>query len=90
MAAMSELYLIKIGEIALKKGNKALFERQLKNNIKKILRPHPSRVTIRSGRFYLETEGLSDEYVTSCLSKVFGITGFTRSYSCAKDLDQLG
>ena len=89
MAAMSELYLIKIGEIALKKGNKALFERQLKQNIKKILRPHPTRVTIRSGRFYLETENLPEEYVSSCLSKIFGITGFTRSHSCAKELDAL-
>ena len=86
---MSDLYLIKIGEIALKKGNKALFERQLKQNIKKILRPHPSRVTIRTGRFYLETEDLPDEYVVSCLSKVFGITGFTRSYSCPKELEAL-
>ena len=89
MAAMSDLYLIKIGEIALKKGNKALFERQLKTNIKKILRPHPTRVTIRSGRFYLETEGVSEAYVTERLSKIFGITGFTRSYSCAKELDAL-
>ena len=86
---MSDLYLIKIGEIALKKGNKALFERQLKNNIKKILRPHPTRVTIRSGRFYLETEDLPEEYVCSCLEKVFGITGYTRSYSCKKDLEEL-
>ncbi len=86
---MSDLYLIKIGEIALKKGNKSFFERQLKNNIKKILRPHPTRVTIRSGRFYLETEGLSEEYVCSCLEKVFGITGYTRSYHCRKDLEEL-
>ncbi|OQY35508.1 MAG: tRNA 4-thiouridine(8) synthase ThiI [Spirochaetaceae bacterium 4572_59] len=86
---MSELYLIKIGEIALKKGNRALFERQLKNNIKKILRPFTTRVTIRSGRFYLETEGVTEKHVSACLSKVFGITGFTRSYSCAKELDAL-
>lgn len=86
---MSDLYLIKIGEITLKKGNRALFERQLKSNIKKILRPHPTRVTNRSGRFYLETEGLEESYVCDCLSKVFGIVGFTRSYHCAKELDAL-
>ncbi|QEN07011.1 tRNA 4-thiouridine(8) synthase ThiI [Oceanispirochaeta crateris] len=86
---MSDLYLIKIGEITLKKGNRGLFERQLKNNIKKILRPYPTRVTNRSGRFYLECEGLDEEYVSSCLSKVFGIVGYTRSYSCAKELDAL-
>ncbi|MBF9017796.1 MULTISPECIES: tRNA uracil 4-sulfurtransferase ThiI [unclassified Oceanispirochaeta] len=86
---MSELYLIKIGEITLKKGNRALFERQLKQNIKRILRPHPTRVTNRSGRFYLETENLPEEYVCDCLSKVFGIVGFTRSYSCPKELDAL-
>lgn len=86
---MSDLYLIKIGEITLKKGNRALFERQLKQNIKKILRPHPTRVTNRSGRFYLETEGLEESYVCDCLSKVFGIVGYTRSYHCPKELDAL-
>ncbi|MDA3957505.1 tRNA uracil 4-sulfurtransferase ThiI [Oceanispirochaeta sp.] len=86
---MTDLYLIKIGEITLKKGNRALFERQLRNNIKKMLRPHPTRVTNRSGRFYLECEDLEEEYVSACLSKVFGIVGYTRSYSCAKELDAL-
>ena len=31
---MEDLYLIKIGEITLKKGNRKVFERQLKDNIK--------------------------------------------------------
>jgi len=86
---MSDLYLIKIGEITLKKGNRALFERQLKQNIKKILRPHATRVTNRAGRFYLEIDGPDEAYVGSCLSKVFGITGFTRAHSCPKELDAL-
>lgn len=89
MAPMSDLYLIKIGEIALKKGNRALFERQLKTNIKRILRPHSTRVTIRNGRFYLEIEGADEAFVSERLGKVFGIVGYTRSYSCAKELDAL-
>ena len=53
---MKELYLIKFGEISLKKGNKKMFERALKNNIKAKFRGYQNRVTIKSGRYYLETE----------------------------------
>ncbi len=86
---MSELYLIKIGEIALKKGNKPFFEKQLKQNIKRIMKPYSCRVTIRNGRFYLETEGLEEGDVLSRLSRVFGITSFTPCASCPKSIEAL-
>ena len=37
-----KLYLIKEGEISLKGGNRNLFEKQLRHNIKNKLRPYHS------------------------------------------------
>ncbi len=87
---MKDLYLIKIGEIALKKGNKKIFERQLKDNIKKNLKPYGSLVTIRSGRFYLEVEDVPEEVVTKVLSTTFGIVAFYKTHSCNKELEAIG
>jgi len=87
---MKDLYLIKIGEIALKKGNKKIFERQLKDNIKKNLKPYGSQVTIRSGRFYLEVEDVPEEVVTKVLSTTFGIVAFFKTHSCDKELQAIG
>ncbi len=87
---MKDLYLIKIGEIALKKGNKKIFERQLKDNIKKNLKPYGSLVTIRSGRFYLEVEDVPTEFVTKVLSTTFGIISFYKTYFCKKELEAIG
>lgn len=86
---MKDLYLIKIGEIALKKGNKKIFERQLKDNIKKSLKPYGSQVNIKSGRFYLEVEDVPDDFVSNALSKTFGIVGFYKTLSCTKELDPI-
>ena len=87
---MKDLYLIKIGEIALKKGNKKIFEKQLKDNIKKNLKPYGSQVTIRSGRYYLEVEDVPEEVVTEVLSKTFGIIAFYKTHSCNKELEAIG
>jgi thiamine biosynthesis protein ThiI len=87
---MKDLYLIKIGEIALKKGNKKIFEKQLKENIKKNLKPYGSLVTIRSGRFYLEVEDVPEEFVTRVLSTTFGIISFYKTHSCKKELEAIG
>jgi len=87
---MKDLYLIKIGEIALKKGNKKIFEKQLKDNIKKNLKPYGSQVTIRSGRFYLEVEDVPEEVVTEVLSTTFGIISFFKTHSCNKELEAIG
>ncbi len=81
--------MIKIGEIALKKGNKGRFEKQLKQNIKKIMKPYSCHVTIRSGRFYLETQEMEQKEVLSRLSRVFGITGFTACAGCPKTMEAL-
>lgn len=81
--------MIKYGEIALKKGNRKKFEKLLKRNIKDKFSGIPTVLTIKNGRFFLEVEDISEEDVANRLSKVFGLVGFYRSYSCAKKLEEI-
>lgn len=87
---MQKLYLIKLGEISLKKGNRNAFEKKLKENIKHKLKPYASRITTEKGREYLYVDSdCPDETVEKALSTTFGITGYARSYIAEKDLKRI-
>ena len=96
LPSMDDLWLIKIGEMTLKKGNRAYFERLLKENIRKGISQAPScrdgaaggQVTIRSGRYYLETP-LPDDEVITVLSKTPGIVSFSKALRVDKELPAL-
>lgn len=83
------MYLIKIGEIALKAGNRKIFERQLKDNVLKFF-PKDTDYFGNNGRFYLSSRRSSNEQVESRLSKVFGITGFAPVWRCGKSMEEIG
>ncbi|OQX28503.1 MAG: tRNA 4-thiouridine(8) synthase ThiI [Spirochaeta sp. LUC14_002_19_P3] len=87
---MANLWLIKIGEISLKKGNRAYFERLLKENIKRRFADigAQTQITIRSGRYYLETE-LEESRVSAILASTPGINAFSRARKVKKNLDAL-
>lgn len=91
---MNDLWLIKIGEISLKKGNRAYFERMLKENIQKKVQRYTSgtgitaKVSSRRGRYYLET-GIPEEDVVRILESTPGIVGFSRAYKVKKTLEAL-
>ncbi len=82
-------YLIKIGEMSLKGGNKALFERRLRKNISTLLEDVKPRITIRDRRFYLDAEEAAIPRVEEALSHSFGIVGYTRTRGSKKDLEEL-
>ncbi|QEN03626.1 tRNA 4-thiouridine(8) synthase ThiI [Thiospirochaeta perfilievii] len=86
---MEDLYLIKIGEISLKKGNKKIFEKQLKDNIKNGLRDYKTTVIIRSGRFYLTIHDSEESVVHDVLSKTQGIVSFFKAHMCEKNMDSI-
>jgi thiamine biosynthesis protein ThiI len=92
---MNDLWLIKIGEISLKKGNRAYFERILKENIHKKVRRFNetagtgARVSNRRGRYYLETD-IPEKDVVKILESTPGIVGFSRAYKVKKTLEALG
>ncbi len=85
----SKLYLIKEGEISLKGGNRALFEKRLRHNIKDKL-GKDANIEKQKGRLYLRiSEEVSDERVSKALSTTFGITGFARSYQAGKSVEEI-
>lgn len=85
---MQNLYLIKIGEISLKRGNRARFEKQLRFNIKKKLKS-PSRITIQRGRFFLESDEKEIKNIQYALSTTPGLVGFSRALKVAKNIETI-
>lgn len=84
---MKQLYLLKIGEIALKGGNRQMFEQQLKKNIQFRLRKHLTSYSGQRGRFYAEIQGLSEEEVAHRLGSIFGLSGFALCHKREKAMD---
>ncbi len=86
-----QLYLIKLGEICLKGENRAYFEKKLKTNIKKKLKPLNPVFKIQKGRFFLETEGgaEADELVCKALETTPGLVGFSKSLKLPKEMEAL-
>jgi len=84
---MDALYLIKIGEIRLKEGNRTEFEQRLKHDLKRRLSSIHSEVRHRDGRYYLtvaeEHAGLA-EFV---LARTPGVNGWARAVMTSKDID---
>ncbi len=80
------LYVIKIGELSLKGGNKSFFERMLKANIKKKIGPSECSIKERFGRFYLETDEHLAAKAECALSTTFGVVGFSKALRVAKNM----
>lgn len=90
---MKELFLIKIGEISLKGGNRRAFEKKLINNIKKQLGNQSVRISGRAGRFYLESTEMDNPdavaKIENTLSRVFGLVAYTKAYSVPKTMESI-
>ncbi len=86
---MEILYLIKIGELTLKKGNRRMFEKQLKFNIKRKLSGASTRITVRKGRFFLEGNNDDKDLIENVLSTTPGIIGYTVAYKVKKEMDAI-
>ena len=81
------LYLIKEGEISLKGGNRNLFEKRLRHNIKDKLRPYHSEIDKQKGRLYAYIEeSTPKELVEKALATTSGITGFAEAHRTEKDM----
>ena len=84
----SKLYLIKEGEISLKGGNRNLFEKQLRHNIKNKIRPYHSDITKQKGRLYARfAEDVPEELIEKALKTTPGITGFARAHRAEKSIE---
>ncbi|MBR4684662.1 MAG: tRNA 4-thiouridine(8) synthase ThiI [Spirochaetia bacterium] len=89
---MEQMYVIKIGEISLKGGNRRIFEKRLTNNIHRQLGDIHVVITGRSGRFYLHYEGDDQkeiEKIEYTLAHVFGIVAFSKTVKVEKNIDDI-
>ncbi len=76
-------YLIKEGEISLKGGNRVLFERKLRSNIRAKIKPYECHMDKTKGRVFLYVdEECPEERIERALSTTFGITGWAPSEKC--------
>ena len=87
---MEALYLIKIGEIILKAGNRAFFLDLLKRSIKRRMGGVPAVVTASQGRFFLAVPESAAAMAEDVLSRVPGVNGWARAIRVAKEPEAIG
>jgi len=83
---MEAFYLVKIGEIQLKDGNRAEFSNRLKYDIKKRLAGVHSDLSSREGRYYLRVPEADAEKTEFVLSHTPGVNGWARARRLPKDM----
>ena len=83
----TNLYVLRLGEISLKKNNRSVFEQTLKHTLKFKLRPYSTVIRTSKGRMFVEIEeGTPQKKIDEVLSKTFGIVSYSQALSCEKDL----
>ena len=89
---MNEMFLLKLGEIVLKGGNRFQFENRLKTNISRRMRPFGEfRVGIVQSTVYVEPENETcdlDGAWDAC-HYIFGVVSLCRCRPCEKDQDKI-
>ena len=89
---MNEMFLLKLGEIVLKGGNRFQFENRLKTNVARRMRPFGDfHVSIVQSTVYVEPENADcdlDGAWEACHA-IFGVVSLCRCRPCAKDLDAI-
>lgn len=86
---MDALYLIKIGEIRLKDGNRGEFENRLKRDLKRRLSSFHTELRSREGRYYLAVDEEHAAKAEFALSRTPGINGWARAVKVAKDIETM-
>jgi thiamine biosynthesis protein ThiI len=72
-------WLLKLGELTLKGGNRQTFERVLRQNLAARLRGTGAEIVTANGRFYVRAESGAAARAEEVLSRIFGITGWART-----------
>lgn len=89
---MNEIFLLKLGEIVLKGGNKHQFENRLKTNVSRRMRPFGDfHVYIVQSTVYIEPENdLCDlDGAWEACHYIFGVVSLCRCRPCEKNLDDI-
>lgn len=85
---MKEIILVKYGEIILKGGNRAKFERVLISNIKNAIKNiDRAEVVLAQATLYITPEDPEKtDLLVERLAKIFGIVSITRAAVCEKEI----
>ncbi|MBQ7340857.1 MAG: tRNA 4-thiouridine(8) synthase ThiI [Oscillospiraceae bacterium] len=89
---MREIFLLKLGEIVLKGGNKRQFEDKLRQNIRRRMKPYGNfDVYIMQSTVYVEPlDDMADvDGAWEACSSIFGLVSLCRSRACEKNLDSI-
>ncbi len=79
--------LVRYGEIALKGGNRRLFEQQLQKNLQAVVKNLGGEVTRMHGRFMVSGPEEQRELLLSRLSRVFGVVSVSPVRESGLDLE---
>ncbi|MDA8410935.1 MAG: tRNA 4-thiouridine(8) synthase ThiI [Treponema sp.] len=82
---LTALYLVKVGEILLKLGNRREFENRLKADIGKRLSGIPHKIEYQPGRFFVLVEEEGAATAEEILSRTPGVNGWARCIRTAKN-----
>lgn len=82
-------YLVKIGELTLKGGNRKDFEERLVQNARHYLEGKRASVRLVSGRMYVEGPEESVPAIEYALSHLVGIAGWSRAAKVGKTMDEM-
>lgn len=84
---MNAIYLIKFGELSLKKENRNFYEKKLKSNLRRNIEARNAHIKYTNGRFYVETPEENAPQIERALSRTFGIVGYSRTRRVQKDIE---
>ena len=89
---MNEMFLLKLGEIVLKGGNRFQFENRLKTNVCRRLRPY-GEFSVRISQSTVFVEPLNDQCdldgAWDAAHTIFGVISLCRCRPCEKELDAI-
>ena len=89
---MREIFLLKLGEIVLKGGNKRQFEDKLRQNIRRRMKPYGNfDVYIMQSTVYVEPlDDMADvDGAWEACAHIFGLVSLCRCRACEKNLDSI-
>ncbi len=89
---MSEIFLLKLGEIVLKGANKRQFEDKLRQNVRRRMKPYGNfDVYIMQSTVYVEPmDEMADvDAAWEACRSIFGLVSLCRSRACEKDIDSI-
>jgi thiamine biosynthesis protein ThiI len=80
-------YLLKLGELTLKGGNRSEFEQILKRNLTTMLKGSRAVINITQGRFFVHCEADKEAQVEAVLDRLIGIAGWAKARVCEKTVE---